>query len=205
MNKKRLAGAAALILLGFFTGACSDRGPVGLYSKELFNREIPGPQLAYYSDSTQAGTLQITQNGDYPQLSSGVDGSPGILVNLVNKGGSSTFGAIAVTFTILGADFTLVKQPYPSATGVTQAYYGQDAKEIPANSGAALPLSNGYNISGVTYMVCSDFSFQIYFNYQPGINSHSAYTYSPVIQLLIKDPLRNTWHDQFRPTIYVNY
>jgi hypothetical protein len=96
-----LLGLAALALSG-----CSDHGPVGIFSPELFHKNVNGPLLAYYSANQISFTVQADSacsncvtiytasppNGTIPV--------PNLAVVIVNNGGSGTYGPVQNVFSV---------------------------------------------------------------------------------------------------------
>jgi hypothetical protein len=131
LNSARRGALATLIacglgLIGLAVSGCSNHGPVGLFSEELFNKSIGGPNLTFYSASSVSITTFVEQYpgtpngpGDCTTCYTGVqyfdglyesNGTPAgrgpyltgyysLSVVLVNNGGSGTYGPVQVTFT----------------------------------------------------------------------------------------------------------
>src|ERR1700677_3075742 len=109
LNRPRSAGRATawVSLLGLFALAafgCSDHGPVGLWSSELFHKNVNGPQLAYYSANQISFTVETdsgcpacvynytaTYNGNPIEV-------PNMSIVMVNNGGSGTYGPVQTSF-----------------------------------------------------------------------------------------------------------
>src|SRR5665213_464583 len=112
-------------LVGVLASGCSDHGPVGLYSQELFNKHVNGPNLVYYAANQISFTTTAPLNspcqgfsgppgqlnayfagqtdicGGTTTVGSGPNGFPrdnSIIVTIANNGGSGTYGPVQATF-----------------------------------------------------------------------------------------------------------
>jgi hypothetical protein len=101
-----VAWACLLGLLALAAFGCSDHGPVGIFSPELFHKNVNGPQLAYYTANQISFTVQ-TDSGcpacvyNYTTTYNGIPIEvPNMSVVVVNNGGSGTYGPLQVTFSV---------------------------------------------------------------------------------------------------------
>ncbi len=176
----------ALFALLALTG-CTDHGPIGLYSKELFNKEIGPPRMSY-SSYAQDGL-----DGDGSAYTDHVS------VYLANTGGSSTYGVVTVVFSSSDTHVAFVPAPTdPSPTTTQQlGFFGSQGVELPANSGSTWMGEQGFVSSGVNIIYSPTWSFQFYYNgtIAGGANATPIY---PTIYMDIKDPLGEEWKDQFQ-------
>lgn len=183
------AWAIAALALGM--SGCTDHGPVGNYSEELFKQYVAPPHMDFSSTSQLTFTVQTGALGNSA-------GQPfPFYVYLINDGGSSTYGPIVVQFYVHTAQIPYMN--FIASYGMTAAI-GADGtgQEIPAN-GTTLTLERGYVLAGVPTVSDITCSLQFYStkNYVNGA------TYTPVIiDMLIKDGLGETWTNQC--TVYVN-
>ena len=167
---------AALLLAGSF--GCADHGPVDVFSRELFDKNIAPAQLDY----AVATPLTVTTN---------VPSSPtSIGVSLINNGASSTYGPIVVTFSSSDPLLVLI----PEAFGAPVLAFGADSpgKEVRAST-VLIPVVGGYQSSGGNIETLSSTAFRCYYNGTP-----PPFPYTPVtIFMKIQDAIGNTWNTQF--------
>jgi hypothetical protein len=192
--------AAALVLATLALCGCTDHGPVGIYSKELFNKTIPPPRLDYSS----ASSVTFTPGPQSP--SGGWSNQFSATVYIANFGNSSTYGPVLATFYANDPNlaFTLVNgndQIVPWGTpGVLPQAVADNAPgtEIPANSSALQTLLRGYSTNGTDYIVDATDSYLATYNY-PAV--YTGVTHTIIVYMVLKDAIGNSWNTQF--TIFV--
>jgi len=194
---------------------------VGLFSPELFNKSIGAPSLVFYSASAISITTFPATSCCYTcysaveyvnNLDNGCGNIAGdyygLVVTLVNNGGSGTYGPVAVTFTsgdpllqFYGTVPPVAGQPSePYCTAVSQ--FGSGTEILPGSQ-TQVPLLEGYE--GANNGLIDDsniFSLQFYYPY----NAAQGYTcascanptYFPVpINMSISDGLGNRYYQSF--------
>jgi hypothetical protein len=181
---------------------------VGLYSEELFNKHIGPPNLALSSASASSFTISKGGSG----LGSYYNNPQGVIIYLVNNGGSGTYGPISISFTVGGAspDPNMVLMPSNTTTfssaytaGPVMAFCADGpGQEVPNNSSATLAGESGYSSGNQVYLVNPSISLQFWYN-TLGAPGGAGSVYSPEIDMLISDPLGNQWHSYIIFTITI--
>jgi hypothetical protein len=209
LRRPALALIAGLGLLALGTAGCTDHGPVGLFSQELFHRNIGLPHLDI---SSAIGVSQTTTCAFAYRALTGTSGAMEVTVYLQNDGGSSTYGPIEADFSLTDPNTHFVL-----SNGQTQAMaFAANAPgtEVPTSQTNFLQLLRGYSQSGQDFIVDSTDSFELWYNnpavpggcgypcscnvaYYPGTDTHPV-----TIYMLIKDAIGDSWNAQF--IVYIN-
>jgi hypothetical protein len=177
------------MMIGFLllalTSGCQDVGPVGMYSKALFNKDVNLPELDFSRYAVTAcsdATLIPKQGLDV-----------WIQVFLKNKGGSSTLGFVSADLSINPAFGTPHQSFNSGGTAYTRAYFGQKGKAIELNTEYAGSVGYPEPDSSV---VIVDPSASYEFHVLSGSGSDVP------MNLQIADPYGNRWQQSFTVHIY---
>jgi hypothetical protein len=198
-NSLKLAAfACALALLGLGAAGCTDHGPVGIYSKELFNKNILPPHL----DFAVASGISFTACGGSSGTGSGAVNTAGgtlaEIVSIVNNGGSSTYGPILVTFSNTDPHFHFLSLTITPQLPQAVCQNGVGL-ELPAN-GATFTLERGYGSNGADYVVDVTNSFEFWYD---NMACNGGNTVIPEqILMQIQDGIGDTWNTSF--TLYID-
>jgi hypothetical protein len=180
----RRPALAALALLALAAAGCTDHGPVGLFSKELFDKNVAPPRMDY----SVASPLTFTVNVGYASAA----GFPALVtVYLINSGGCPTYGPIQAVFSSADANLNFI------ATNGQVAAYGSNVagQEVP-NSTATVAMLRGYRQNGTNLVVDPNDSFEFWYSvpaYSPGLPADHAVP----VDIAIEDAIGNAWSSQF--------
>jgi hypothetical protein len=186
--------AASLAVLALANTGCTDHGPVGIYSQELFNKFVSSPHLDFSSASGVTFTVNNCCLG-YSSSSTVPPSTPfSAFVYLDNDGGSSTYGPIIVYFSCKPTPYLHLVSEYNQVIGLAADGTGQ---EVPAN-GTTLVLERGYDVTGTAEVIDVTDSLQFWSSVPYG----SGANFTPVIiDMRITDALGEKWDNQF--TVYI--
>ena len=178
-------GLFMLAGLGLALAGCTDHGPVGLFSKELFNKNVAPPHLDYNS----ASALTFTVSPGFADNSSGPFAMA--TVSIMNNGGCPTYGPVLAAFSC--ADPNLHFFP---TNGVVEAY-GANAsgQEVPNNTNLVTVL-RGYRQNGTNNVIDPNNSFEFWYAV-PAYSSPLPLDHAVPITIAIQDAIGGSWTVDF--------
>jgi hypothetical protein len=190
-----LLGLAALALSG-----CSDHGPVGIFSPELFHKNVNGPNMVYYASSYISFTATADYNG-CTTCYSGVEGVNvsedqdlmSMIITVANNGGSGTYGPIETTFSSPDSHLVFINS---TGTGAPAAATGASSfgvgTEVLPFAQTAVILYQGYYYpypNGSFYEDSANAS--VYFYYTAN-GPYNGTQFKSLVNMTIQDGLGNT-------------
>jgi hypothetical protein len=186
---------AGLLLAALALCGCTDHGPVGIYSKELFNKSIAPPRLDYAS----ASALTFTPGAPG---SAGTSNIFSALVYVANYGNSSTYGPVLATFSCPDPNlhFILTNSQNQTVAWGTPGVMPQavadnsPGTEIIANSSSLQTLLRGYQNNGADYVTDATNSYQATYFFAP---TYNGTPHTMIVYMVLQDAIGNTWDTQF--------
>ncbi|HTB22304.1 MAG TPA: hypothetical protein VK914_06335 [bacterium] len=214
MNRARggflgLAGGCLVGLFALLASGCSNHGPVGVFSPELFGKNIGAPNLQLYAATNLTITTYTYSSGClncYSDFTNGsTAGGPGedwweMEVSISNVGGSGTYCPVVATFSATDPYLQFVTNPAvqgapAGASAVTQLGVGN---EILPFSQTVEGMYQGYDNNGDLVDFTTGFSLAFVYKNNPS----NPPPYYPVnITMTMTDGLKYTYVSTF--PIYV--
>lgn len=209
-NRARLSLCVCAGLLGLVALAlsgCSDHGPVGIFSPELFHKTVNGPNLVYYASNQISFTATVDYNG-CTNCYSGVEGVPAntdvmsMIITVANNGGSGTYGPVQATFSSPDSHLVFIDSTGPgapaAATGASS--FGSGTEVMPFAQTAVLLYQGYYNPFPLGSWYEDNPNYSVAFYYTAN-GPYNGTTFSPQVNLKIQDGLGYSYQSSL--TIYV--